>query len=144
LRGRVLTVTKGWSESYGLFTKGEAPMVLSYTTSPAYHMISERKDRYQAAAFAEGHYLQIEVVGRIAASLRSSLAERFMTFVLAPGFQDVIPTGNWMLPVRAPSQGLPGEFDRLVKPARTLLLSPEQVLANRRAWTEEWLRAMVP
>ena len=41
LKPRVLTVTPGWSEAYGLFTKGEAPMVLSYTTSPAYHMIAE-------------------------------------------------------------------------------------------------------
>ena len=42
LKDRVLTVTPGWSEAYGLFTKGEAPMVLSYTTSPAYHMIAEK------------------------------------------------------------------------------------------------------
>ncbi len=41
LKDRVLTVTPGWSEAYGLFTKGEAPMVLSYTTSPAYHMVAE-------------------------------------------------------------------------------------------------------
>ena len=63
LKPRVLTVTPGWSEAYGLFTKGEAPMVLSYTTSPAYHIIAEDTDRYQAAAFAEGHYLQVEVAG---------------------------------------------------------------------------------
>ncbi len=41
---RVLTVTPGWSEAYALFTKGEAPMVLSYTTSPAYHEIAEKSD----------------------------------------------------------------------------------------------------
>jgi thiamine transport system substrate-binding protein len=144
LRGRVLTVTKGWSESYGLFTKGEAPMVLSYTTSPAYHMIQEKKDRYQAAAFAEGHYLQIEVAGRIATARQSDLAQRFLAFMVGPGFQDVIPTGNWMFPVTVPSQGLPGEFDRLVKPSRTLLVPPEQVQENRRGWTDEWLRAMTP
>ncbi|MEY9581415.1 thiamine transport system substrate-binding protein [Sinorhizobium fredii] len=51
LKERVLTVTPGWSEAYGLFTKGEAPMVLSYTTSPAYHMVAEGTDRYQAAPF---------------------------------------------------------------------------------------------
>lgn len=54
LRKRILTVTPGWSESYGLFTKGEVPMVLSYTTSPAYHMVAEKSDRYQAAAFRKG------------------------------------------------------------------------------------------
>ena len=46
-------------------------MVLSYTTSPAYHMIAEKTDRYQAAAFAEGHYVQIEVAG-----MTASTAER--------------------------------------------------------------------
>lgn len=40
LAPKVLTVTPGWSEAYSLFTKGEAEMVLSYTTSPAYHMIA--------------------------------------------------------------------------------------------------------
>ena len=56
----------GWSEAYALFTKGEAPMVLSYTTSPAYHVIAENTDRYKAASFAEGHYLQVEVGGIVA------------------------------------------------------------------------------
>ncbi|MGL4490019.1 MAG: thiamine ABC transporter substrate-binding protein, partial [Rhizobiaceae bacterium] len=50
LKERVLTVTPGWSEAYGLFTKGEAEMVLSYTTSPAYHQIAENSSRYKAAA----------------------------------------------------------------------------------------------
>jgi thiamine transport system substrate-binding protein len=142
LRGRVLTVTKGWSEAYGLFTKGEAPMVLSYTTSPAYHMIAEKKERYQAAAFGEGHYLQVEVAGLMAQAKQPRLARQFMAFMIAPGFQDAIPTGNWMFPVSAPSAGLPPEFDRLVKPARTLLLPADEVAANRRKWTDEWLRAM--
>src|SRR5690606_33873576 len=48
LKDRILTVTPGWSEAYGLFTKGEVPMVLSYTTSPAYHMVAEDTDRYRA------------------------------------------------------------------------------------------------
>ena len=41
LAPNILTVTKGWSEAYGLFMDGEADLVLSYTTSPAYHMIAE-------------------------------------------------------------------------------------------------------
>jgi ABC-type thiamine transport system substrate-binding protein len=31
---KTVTVTKGWSEAYGMFLDGEADMVLSYTTSP--------------------------------------------------------------------------------------------------------------
>lgn len=52
LAAKTVTVTKGWSEAYGLFLKGESDLVLSYTTSPAYHMIEEKKDNYAAASFA--------------------------------------------------------------------------------------------
>ena len=62
LQPRIVAVTKGWSEAYfSLFLNGEAPMVLSYSTSPGYHMAVDETDRYQAAAFEEGHYLQVEV-----------------------------------------------------------------------------------
>ena len=39
-------------------------MVLSYTTSPAYHRIAEGDDRFSWATNAEGHQGQIEVAGR--------------------------------------------------------------------------------
>lgn len=143
LQPRILTVTPGWSEAYALFTKGEAPMVLSYTTSPAYHAIAENSERYKAAAFAEGHYLQVEVAGLIEASPRKELAKSFLAFMMGPGFQDQIPTNNWMFPAGETSAPLPPAFDALVKPAKTLLFSPEEVEQNRRAWIDEWLNATV-
>lgn len=141
LQRRVLTVAPGWTEAYGLFTKGEAPMVLSYTTSPAYHIVSEKTDRYAAAAFSEGHYLQIEVAGLVKSSQHKELARKFLAFMLTPGFQDAIPTGNWMLPAAATSAPLPDAFNSLVKPAKTFLFPPEEVARNRKAWVDEWLAA---
>ena len=138
---RVLTTAPGWSEAYALFTKGEAPMVLSYTTSPAYHVIAENTGRYKAASFSEGHYLQIEVAGLIEASPEKALAQKFIAFMMGPGFQDHIPTNNWMFPAGATSAPLPPAFDALVKPTKTLLYSPQEVDANRRAWIDEWLNA---
>ncbi|STD25965.1 thiamine ABC transporter substrate-binding protein [Enterobacter asburiae] len=79
--------------------KGESDLVLSYTTSPAYHIIAEKKDNYAAANFAEGHYLQVEVAARTAASKQPELAEKFLKFMVSPGFQNAIPAGNWMYPV---------------------------------------------
>ncbi len=142
LKDRVLTVTPGWSESYGLFTKGEAPMVLSYTTSPAYHAIEEGGDRYRALSFPEGHYLQIELAGMIEDSDRPELARDFLAFMVSPAFQDIIPTTNWMLPAAKTSKPLPGAFEALVEPTKTFLFSPEEVAQNRRAWIDEWLAAM--
>jgi thiamine transport system substrate-binding protein len=125
-----------------LFTKGEAPMVLSYTTSPAYHMIEEDTDRYAAAAFEEGHYIQIEVAGMLETSENQDLARQFLAFMTGPGFQDHIATGNWMFPAGRTSEPLPEAFDRLVDPATTLMLPPDEVAENRQAWIDEWLEAM--
>ncbi len=142
LKKRVLTVTPGWSEAYGLFTKGEAPMVLSYTTSPAYHMVSENTDRYQAAAFSEGHYIQIEVAGLLKNAPDKALAQDFLKFMVTPGFQDTIPTNNWMMPVSKTSEPLPDAFGKLVNPSKTFLMSSDEVAKNRKAWIDEWLAAM--
>lgn len=142
LKPRILTTTPGWSEAYALFTKGEAPMVLSYTTSPAYHVIAENTQRYKAAAFGEGHYLQIEVAGLIEASPEKALAQKFLAFMMGPGFQDHIATSNWMFPAGATSEPLPAAFDALVKPEKTLIYTPLDVDQNRRAWIDEWLNAL--
>jgi thiamine transport system substrate-binding protein len=142
LKQRVLTVTPGWSESYGLFTSGEVPMVLSYTTSPAYHMIAEDTDRYQAAAFSEGHYMQIEVAGMTTKGADNPLAAEFLAFMTSPAFQDVIPETNWMLPAAPTSEPLDPAFGELVRPADALLFSPEEVAEFRKAWVAEWLSVM--
>ncbi|MEA9392835.1 thiamine ABC transporter substrate binding subunit [Acerihabitans sp. TG2] len=138
LAKKTVTVPKGWSEAYGLFLKGEADMVLSYTTSPAYHIVEEKKDNYAAAAFSEGQYLQVEVAGQLAASKHPELAQQFMHFIVSPAFQQTIPTGNWMYPVIKTT--LPAGFDAL--PAKTLTFSPDDVAAHRAAWTQEWLRSV--
>ena len=67
-------------------------MVLSYTTSPAYHLIAESDDTKAAALFDEGHYLQVEVAGKLAATDQPELADQFLAFMLTDAFQSVIPT----------------------------------------------------
>ena len=142
LSDSILTVTPGWSEAYGLFTSGEAPMVLSYTTSPAYHMIVEEDERYQAAAFAEGHYLQIEVAAAVAGSEELDLARDFLAFLLSPEAQSVLPVTNWMLPVAPGADPLPEPFGRLVEPQTPLLIDPQTVAQERAGWIAEWLDAV--
>lgn len=142
LQERVLTVTPGWSEAYGLFTDGEVPMVFSYTTSPAYHMIAEGEDRYQAAKFSEGHYMQIEVAGLTSKGKENGKARQFLEFMLSPAFQDIIPETNWMLPAAATSSPLNPVFDKLVQPSKALLFSSDDVAANRKFWVDEWLEVL--
>ena len=117
-------------------------MVLSYTTSPAYHMIAENETKYQAAAFEEGHGMQIEVAGILKSAPNPELAAQFMEFIVTDSFQSLIPTGNWMYPVVTLEDGLPTGFEKLVRPSRSLLLDSRKIAANKAAWIEEFSQAM--
>ncbi|MBA0037130.1 thiamine ABC transporter substrate binding subunit [Pantoea sp. BIGb0393] len=140
LAKKTVTVTKGWSEAYGLFLKGEGDLVLSYTTSPAYHIIEEKKENYAAAEFSEGHYLQVEVAAQLASSKQPQLAQQFMQFMVSPAFQQTIPTGNWMYPVI--KSELPAGYQSLQVPAKALQFTPAEVADHRAAWISAWQRAV--
>ena len=140
LANNIVTVTRGWSEAYGLFLDGEADMVLSYTTSPAYHVIAEDKNHYRAAAFAEGHAMQIEVAAQLKNAPQPELAQQFMTFIASDAFQSAIPTGNWMYPVKAID--LPAAFDALIAPNTILRIDAETIAAQKSDWVDEFSRAL--
>ncbi len=142
LADNIVTVTRGWSEAYGLFLDGEADMVLSYTTSPAYHLIAEGDDTKAAAAFAEGHYMQVEVAGKVASTDRPELAEKFLRFMVSDRFQSIIPTTNWMYPAVVPAAGLPDGFETLIRPEKALLYGSEEARRMRDAALNEWLGAL--
>ena len=139
---RILTVTKGWSEAYGLFTSGEAPMVLSFNTSPAYHLMVEDDDTVKAAIFEEGHYAFFELVGKVAGTDQPDLADQFMAFVLSEAFQSVIPTTNWSYPAALAEEKWPQVFRDLPAPDKALFYSEEEAAALRDEAVEEWRRAL--
>ena len=116
-------------------------MVLSYSTSPAYHIGVEQKSHFRAASMSEGHYLHVELAGMTRTSKSPDLARRFMAFIHSDAFQSAIPEGNWMFPAKAPAAGLPPSFKDLIEPGKTLLFTPDEVQANRRVFVDEWLNA---
>lgn len=142
LSDNILTVTKGWSEAYGMFLEGEADMVLSYTTSPAYHLIAEEDDGKTAAPFDEGHYMQIEVAAKVAGSDQPELADQFLEFMVSDAFQSVISTTNWMYPAVVPEGGLPAGFETLITPKIALIDTPEQAAEARDIALKVWLAAL--
>ncbi|MBL1437100.1 MAG: thiamine ABC transporter substrate binding subunit [Rhodobacteraceae bacterium] len=139
LSDNIVTVTKGWSGAYGMFLEGEADMVLSYTTSPAYHLIAEDDATKSAAQFSEGHYMQVEVAAKLVSSDQQALADEFLAFITTDAFQTVIPETNWMYP--ATGAAVPEGFSGMINPAPVsgaLTISD----ANRKAAVEEWVRAL--
>ncbi|MEZ5534245.1 MAG: thiamine ABC transporter substrate binding subunit [Thiolinea sp.] len=138
LAKHTVTVTKGWWEAYSMFLEGGSDYVLSYTTSPAYHLISEEKDQYQAAAFAEGHVAQVEVAARLKSGKEPELAKQFLAFLVSEEAQKIIPVTNWMLPVV--DVGLPEAFAGLVQPQK-IGFTPEEIAEKRQDWIRDWRSA---
>lgn len=142
LKPHVLTVTRGWSEAYGLFLDGEADMVLSYTTSPIYHAIAEDDHRFAFAPFEEGHVAQIEVAGILESSEQQDLARDFLTYLTSAEGQKVIPTTNWMYPVVDLGADLPAEFAAAPKPEKLLAIDEATITAQSRTWIDAALGAL--
>ncbi|CUH78640.1 thiamine ABC transporter substrate binding subunit [Tropicibacter naphthalenivorans] len=142
LAPKIVTVTKGWSESYGLFTDGEADMVLSYTTSPAYHIIAEGDETKKAAIFPEGHYFMVELAAKVAGSDQPELAQDFMDFILSQDFQSMIATGNWSIPAALDQAQWPEGFQKLDLPENVLFYSEDEAAEVRDAAIEAWRAAL--
>ncbi|HMT93447.1 thiamine ABC transporter substrate binding subunit [uncultured Thiothrix sp.] len=139
LAKHTVTVTKGWWEAYSMFLEGGADYVLSYNTSPAYHMISDKKEQYKAVLFSEGHVAQVELAALLKSSQHPELGKQFLSFLISPEAQGIIPVTNWMLPV-VDGIELPPVFSQLIQPQRIGFTATE--IAEQRAdWIKEWRSA---
>jgi thiamine transport system substrate-binding protein len=128
----ILTMSPGWDTGYGLFTSGEAPLVISYTSSAAYHAEYEKPGRYKALEFSDGHPLQIEGAGIVAGAKHRKAAEAFIDFMLTQEFQSVLPLTNWMYPVM-PGIKLPASYSYAPKPVKTLPIDASSLQAATKA-----------
>ncbi len=141
LNKKIISVTKGWTDAYyNFFMAGEADMVLSYTTSPAAHIMFEERYDIRATTFEEGNYLTIEFAGILNNSINKDLANKFLKFMLSEEFQSVIPSTNIMYPV-INIKNLPEAFDELKVP-NFIQIDPKEINKNKDKWIDEWLNAL--
>ena len=138
LNNKIVSVTKGWTDAYyNIFINGEADMVLSYTTSPAAHIMFEDNYNFSAISFDEGNYISIEFAGILKSSKNILLAKKFLRFMLTEDFQSVIPSTNIMYPV-IKINNLPKAYDTLEIP-KAIQIDPKIINDNKDIWIEEWL-----
>ncbi len=115
--------------------------MLSYTTSPAYHVENEDSRRYKAAIFDEGHYRQIEGLGVVKGAPHPEAAKQFVDFALSETFQSIIPLTNWMYPVRE-DISFPDSYEYAPKPPQSLSLPAQQIDEQRSDWIETWTQTV--
>ncbi len=131
----ILAMTPNWDTGYGLFTAGEAPLVLSYATSPAYHLENDKTDRYRALGFPEGHPVQIEAAGIVKGTKHRHNAELFMDFLLSKAAQAELPLTQYMYPANS-AAALPASFSLALKPGKTLVIDPAGLMDDARTAAE--------
>jgi len=139
LNKKIISVTKGWTDAYyNFFMAGEADMVLSYSTSPAAHIMFEENYDISASTFKEGNYISVEFAGILNSSKNKRMANKFLDFMISDDFQKVIPGTNIMYPVT--DVEMPEAFNKLEIP-KLLQLDPKDINDNKDAWINEWLNA---
>ena len=139
LNKKIISVTKGWTDAYyNFFMAGEADIVLSYSTSPAAHIMFEENYDISASIFKEGNYLSVEFAGILKSSKNKKVANIFLDFMLSDEFQKVIPSTNIMYPVT--NIRLPNAFNELEIP-KALQLNPKEINDYKDEWINEWLNA---
>ena len=139
LNKKIISVTKGWTDAYyNFFMAGEADIVLSYSTSPAAHIMFEENYDISASTFKEGNYISVEFAGILNSSKNKQMANKFLDFMISDDFQKVIPGTNIMYPVT--DVEMPEAFKKLEIP-KLLQLDPKDINDNKDAWINEWLNA---
>ena len=138
LNKKIVSVTKGWTDAYyNIFLAGEADMVLSYSTSPAAHIIFEDNYDFTAINFEEGNYLTVEYAGILKSSTNKKLSRAFLNFMITEDFQSVIPSTNIMYPV-IDLKELPKAYEFLKIP-KVIQIDPLVIQTNKENWINEWL-----
>lgn len=141
IKPNVLTVTSGWSEAYGIYTQGEAPIVLSYDTSPAYHKHYEETGRYRNLLFEGKAYAQIEVAGILRGAPHEQTARRCMDHIVSVEFQDLIPLNQFMFPVHQDA-AVPEAFSWAQPATEIVQIDAARIDANFDRWLAAWESVM--
>lgn len=135
LKSNDVRIDAGWEDAYnvdfsGSAGKGNYPIVLSYSSSPAYEATT--------ASIDDGCFRQTEYAGLLTGGANVEGAKQFLDYLLSDGFQQTIPESMYMYPI-ASKVALPEAWSANA-PAATnaVTVEPARINANRTAWLKAW------
>ena len=142
LAGNGVKVVKGWTEAYssefsGSSGKGSRPLVVSYSTSPAFEVPKGAKES-NTTALLQTCFRQVEYAGVIAGAQNEVGARKFIDFLLSKKVQADIPGQMYMYPADT-SVELPTEWQQHAPLAeQPFNVSAETISAKRDGWIRDW------
>jgi thiamine transport system substrate-binding protein len=144
-------VVDGWEDAYwGRFSaasKGDRPLVVSYSTSPAVevHYAERPVEQAPTGAIVEGGsaFRQIEFVGILKGTRSLELSQKVVDFLLDKQFQEGIPLQMFMFPAHSRAE-LPEVFARHARLAEDPTdIRPEVISEHREKWIRAWTQAVL-
>ncbi|MDO5729964.1 MAG: thiamine ABC transporter substrate-binding protein [Actinomycetaceae bacterium] len=105
LNANGVKITKGWSDAFGVdYSAGEAagprPMMVSYSSSPAYS-VNDEGTASSTGALLDTCFHQVEYMGVLNGAKNVEGAKAFMNFMLQTQQQEEISAANYMFPVNS-------------------------------------------
>lgn len=139
-------IDNGWSDAYysdfsGGGEDGTRPVVISYSTSPAW-TLNEAGDASVTAALLSTCTDQVEYAGVLAGAKNPEGARALVDFLLGTEFQSGIPDGMYMYPVLS-SVPAPADWETFAPlPTTTNDVPAAEISQHRDAWLAAWADAV--
>ncbi|OGF54927.1 MAG: hypothetical protein A2Z21_08300, partial [Candidatus Fraserbacteria bacterium RBG_16_55_9] len=139
----ILTITPSWDSAFDLFSKGEAPMMVSFSADHAYDVIVNQSNRIQVLTLDGEGYRTIYGMGMVKGAKHPDLAKSLLNIVLSPGVQSQLTETEWMIPANVNASARVIWWQNLVSPSKPVLLPTEQVSENLERWVNQWVNAIL-
>lgn len=140
LKKNNVKVTAGWEDAYfgdfsGSSGKGNYPIVLSYSSSPAAEV---REDGLsQTVALLDSCYRQTEYAGVLSKAKNKDAADKFVKFLLSQQFQASLPQSMYVYPIDK-SVALPEAWQEFAPVTSSPVGADLNLNANREFWLKTW------
>jgi thiamine transport system substrate-binding protein len=133
-------IATDWEEAYftefsGSAGKGNYPVVLSYSSSPAAEIGEDGIS--QTVPLLNECFRQIEYVGVLQGASNPAGAKELVEFLLSVSFQSTIPGLMYVYPVN-PEAVVPTEWAQFGPPAKSTIGADLDIANNRVSWQDKW------
>ena len=145
LRENGVLVVDGWTQAYstefsGSSGKGERPIVVSYSSSPAAEVLFSNPptDVAPTGVAPLTCFAQIEYAGVLRGTKHEAEAQKLIDYLTDVAFQSDLPLTHFVFPVNS-NATIPDTFTRYIsRPENPLTIEFDVVATNRSAWLDEW------
>ncbi|WP_276260811.1 thiamine ABC transporter substrate-binding protein [Haloglomus litoreum] len=141
LQDNEVQVLGSWSDAYGAWSNGEAPMVVSYSTDQVF-ADQEGADlaEHQIRFLNDQGYANPEGMAVFADADQPDAARQFMSFCLRPEIQGEIAVRNVQFPATESAE-LPEDYAELARePPEPVTFTYEELQGNVSGWIDDWER----